>query len=151
MVPIMRWARKKPPIIDTRRQSRSWLLWGAALGVIIGVFVLYRYNPAENHFYPVCLFHVLTGLECPGCGGLRAIHLLLHGDLTGALRMNPLVLLLIPFGLWIGVRVVLHAKGGAPSTCSPVSVALLWMLFGVMIVFVVLRNLPLKHFKPTGL
>jgi hypothetical protein len=65
--------------------------------------------------------------------------------------MNPLVLLLIPFGFWIGIRVVLHAKGGARSACSPVSIGLLWILFGVMIVFGVLRNLPLKHFKPMGL
>lgn len=41
-----------------------------------------------------CLFHWLTGLYCPGCGGTRAALHLLHGDIAGSLRYHPLVLYL---------------------------------------------------------
>ena len=40
--------------------------------------------------YP-CLFHLLTGLYCPGCGGTRALRALLAGDLALSLRYHPLV------------------------------------------------------------
>ena len=39
-----------------------------------------------------CLFHTLTGLYCPGCGGTRAIRSLLKGDLRMSFQYHPLVL-----------------------------------------------------------
>jgi len=39
---------------------------------------------------PVCWFHLTTGLPCPTCGVTRAARQLLHGDLPGAFRYNPL-------------------------------------------------------------
>ena len=33
--------------------------------------------------FPVCPFKALTGWNCPGCGGLRMTHDVLHGDYTG--------------------------------------------------------------------
>ena len=39
-------------------------------------------------------FHAMTGLWCPGCGGLRAVHDLTHGHLVTALHENALVVLL---------------------------------------------------------
>lgn len=39
---------------------------------------------------PLCPFKSLTGLPCPGCGGLRAANALLHGNILGAIYTNPL-------------------------------------------------------------
>ncbi|MGA3284708.1 MAG: DUF2752 domain-containing protein, partial [Verrucomicrobiota bacterium] len=36
--------------------------------------VLFFFNPSTHGFYPVCLFHKLTGWNCPGCGGTRAAY-----------------------------------------------------------------------------
>ena len=52
--------------------------------------------PFDYWFYPRCLFHALTGLDCPGCGGLRSVQSLLHGDFAAAFRFNPLLYLLAP-------------------------------------------------------
>ena len=41
--------------------------------------------------YP-CLFHVVTGAYCPGCGGTRAFLALLHGRVADSIWLNPLVL-----------------------------------------------------------
>ena len=38
-----------------------------------------------------CLFHLFTGFYCPGCGGTRAILLLLKGDVAGSLKYHPFV------------------------------------------------------------
>jgi len=39
-----------------------------------------------------CVFHLLTGLYCPGCGGTRAVRYLLKGQLRNSIQYHPLVL-----------------------------------------------------------
>ncbi|MGN0159477.1 MAG: DUF2752 domain-containing protein [Brotaphodocola sp.] len=38
-----------------------------------------------------CLFHALTGLYCPGCGGTRAVKYLLQGQILTSIQYHPLV------------------------------------------------------------
>lgn len=57
-------------------------------------------DPHQAGFFPSCVFYSASGYYCPGCGGLRAVHDLVNGDLAGALQMNPLVVLgVIPAGI----------------------------------------------------
>lgn len=39
-----------------------------------------------------CLFHLLTGFYCPGCGGTRAVRLMLQGHWLLSLQYHPFVL-----------------------------------------------------------
>lgn len=39
-----------------------------------------------------CMFHTITGLYCPGCGGTRAVKSLLQGDLRMSVQYHPLIL-----------------------------------------------------------
>ena len=79
----------------TLRQRANLMLSGLAAGSL----VLFSFSPTEHGFYPVCQFHALTGLQCPGCGGTRALYQLLHLHWTEALRLNGLVTLLAPLAL----------------------------------------------------
>lgn len=38
-----------------------------------------------------CLFQVITGLYCPGCGGTRALIYLMRGQIVKSFRYHPLV------------------------------------------------------------
>jgi hypothetical protein len=55
-----------------------------------------------------CPMRAALGVPCPGCGMTRATHLLAHGDLTAALHMHPLVLVLLP---WTGLLLVSELYG----------------------------------------
>lgn len=60
-------------------------------------------DPESSVFFPKCPFHMLTGLECPGCGSQRAIHSLLNGDIAAAIHYNLLIVLSIPYLLLLAI------------------------------------------------
>ena len=43
----------------------------------------------------ICVFHALTGLDCPGCGMTRAAWLLMHGHPIQSLKQNPFLFVVI--------------------------------------------------------
>jgi hypothetical protein len=117
-----------------------------ALVLLGGVFagagvVVYFFNPSTHGFYPICLFHKLTGWSCPGCGGTRAVYALLHGNVALALKDNALFVLLIPAvalrGVWLAAKKIRRQPVG---TFVPVGV--LWAALAAAAVFTILRNLP---------
>ena len=63
------------PLESLRSRKLAWLI--AAGAMAIGVSIVYAFDPSTARFYPPCVFHSLTGLQCPGCGGTRALHALL--------------------------------------------------------------------------
>ncbi len=80
-----------PPRISRPIAGNGWFA-GIVLGAVaLGVgAVIFFFNPTTHAFYPVCKFHQLTGLNCPGCGATRAFYALLHGNFSTALRDNAL-------------------------------------------------------------
>lgn len=38
-----------------------------------------------------CLFHIITGAYCPGCGGTRAVISLIHGNILKSILYHPFV------------------------------------------------------------
>lgn len=60
-----------------------------------------------------CVFRVLTGLQCPGCGMTHAIGALLHLDFSGAFHYNPLCLSIVPLLLlYLLFRCIRYVKNG---------------------------------------
>jgi len=90
--------------------SRPRLL--LALGLLAGLAVLFAVDPRTTGLYPRCPFLLLTGLECAGCGSARALHALLHGDVTAAFRFNPLATVAAPFLLYAAVGALLTDPDG---------------------------------------
>lgn len=132
-----------PPIIKNRR---TWLASGVVgLTLAAAAGVLFWFNPTQYHFYPVCQFHQLTGLNCPGCGMTRAAYALLHGEWQQALRDNALLvgglIFLAARGSWWGLR---RWRGQpVPQLFQP---RWLWPLLLVAIAFTIVRNLPFGAF-----
>lgn len=118
--------------------------WAWALLTVAGVgsaVVLFFFDPSQHGFYPLCLFHRFTGLDCPGCGGLRATHQLLHGHIAEALRLNALVVLAVPVLMALAVRWIGQRLRSSRIPPKPLSVCWLWVLLAVVIAFGIVRNL----------
>jgi hypothetical protein len=107
----------------------------------LAALVLFCFDPRQYHFYPICLFHLTTGLLCPGCGALRATHQLLHGHLAAALQFNPMLIVSLPFLFWYGVRFALQKARNQPLSIG-LRPGWLWLILSAMLLVSVLRNLP---------
>ncbi|TWD27092.1 uncharacterized protein DUF2752 [Streptomyces sp. T12] len=112
------------------------------LAAVAGAFAYVAVvDPNEPGHYPACPLLHLTGLYCPGCGGLRSAHAVAHGDLLTALQANaPAVLGYAAFALLWTVWVVRTARG-RPFRLDPPP-ALVWSAGALLLVFTVVRNTP---------
>ncbi len=112
----------------------------SAVGLVTATSLVGLVDPHEDGRFPACPLLSLTGLYCPLCGGLRAVHDLTQLDLVGALERNPLVVIGLPL-----VVLALVAWGQRAFTGRRVALpAVAWgpMLIVLLVIFGVLRNLP---------
>jgi hypothetical protein len=112
-------------------------------GAILGAsLLLHLRDPHQAGSYGFCPWLLLTGTQCPGCGGLRAVNDLGNGDLVAAASSNLLFvgavpLLVLAWGRWLvdrwrGVRRVVDERRARRAAIA----------FGaVAAVFWVVRNL----------
>jgi hypothetical protein len=122
-------------------------LWLPLVG-LIGAIVIFSYNPAETSIYPPCLFHLMTGLYCPGCGSTRAIYQLLHGRILEALDLNALLVIFLGSGAFLAIIRALPLRTGRVSKIdSGIRLAWIWIIMGFTLLFWVARNLRYFPFK----
>jgi Protein of unknown function (DUF2752) len=135
-----------PPKIQQQRPSLG--AFAAAILVFVaiaGAAVLFFFDPTKHAFYPVCQFHLMTGLYCPGCGATRASYQLLHGHLVTALRDNALFVLTLPLLAARGTWYLNRQRRRQPVRFFIPPTAL-WIFLAVALIFVVLRNVPAFSF-----
>ncbi|KRF34305.1 DUF2752 domain-containing protein [Nocardioides sp. Soil805] len=127
----------------TGRARRLAAPLGTAALVAVATLALAVRDPHRPGSWGWCPTQVLTHLDCPLCGSLRAVHDLTRLDLGAAASSNLLLVVALPLvlALWLR-RVAVAWRGGAAM--RPVTVpSILWTLgLGVAVVFTVARNLP---------
>ena len=125
------------------RRSTVIIIWSLLLA---GAAYLFVFEPGKSGFFPACPFRLLTGFTCPGCGSTRALHQILHGDFAGAFMLNPLLLLAIPFLLFVLLRYsVIVMRGGAPRP-NALPAPVIYGLFVIIVSFWIFRNTPFYPF-----
>lgn len=125
------------------RSLRKYLVWA---GVFTAVLALGLFDPASSGLFPPCPLLYFTGWYCPGCGSLRALHQLLHGNLRAAWAFNPLTMILLPFLTYGGFSYIFFKLRGRylPRIFLPA----VWIraLCGMILLFGIARNIPIHPF-----
>jgi hypothetical protein len=96
---------------------------------------------------PVCPTKALLGIDCPGCGSLRMLYSLMHGNLLAAARFNALglaavVLLVRAYLAWTYGRVMGRRIRGWQHHRWSATVTL-----ALVVAWVVVRNIPFAPFS----
>ena len=111
--------------------KRKVVLVSLLLLVAVAGAVLVRWADPLAAWFPKCWFKMLTGFDCPGCGTGRAAHLLLNGDVLGAMRMNPLLFPAVAFAALLVLKPSVGYKKATP------------LIVGIVVVaYWILRNIP---------
>ena len=124
-----------------RRRWLPALGAGALLVGAVGYVGLVDPHKPDSVF-PICPFRLLTGWNCPACGGLRMVHDVLHGDLAAAISDNVFLLVGLPM---LAGWILLRRRSGKslmslPTAATVVIATLAWT---------VVRNLPGFPLIPT--
>jgi hypothetical protein len=97
--------------------------------------LLHVRDPHKTGSYGFCPFLLLTGHPCPGCGGLRAMNDLTHGDVVGALSSNAMAVVLLAVMAVAGVVWFYRRWRGKPAPLLKTTSPVLWGLLAGFVVF----------------
>ncbi len=132
--------------LPSRSTLSRWAPLAVTAGLAVGATAVLRHvSPyASNSPLPGCPLYALTGLYCPGCGSTRCLYSLVHFDWSGAMAMNPLLVISLPFLLLM----LLNNAGVRMRALDPLMRVLanpsFWLV--LLVGYAVLRNLPWMPF-----
>jgi len=131
------FAAPGPPATRARRMLAPAATIG---GLALATLALHVRDPHGHASWGICPSAAL-GFSCPGCGGLRAVNDLTHGQIGAAFSSNVVVTALIPVAV---VLLALWAADRWRGRTRQVPWARLrpWVygLVTVLVVFTALRN-----------
>ena len=128
------------PHPQSRRQrvTGPLLLAGGVLAVSV---LLHLRDPHRSGSWGYCPWLFLTGTYCPGCGGLRAVNDLTHGEVAAAASSNLLLVASAPLLVLAWGRTTLDRWQGRVRAVAPrVHVRLVVGVVVLAVVFAVARN-----------
>ena len=126
-------------------RTRSRLLRDPVVAGIAGVAaatLLHVRDPSVDGSYGSCPFLELTGRPCPGCGGLRAVSALTHGDVVGALNSNALAVALVAVLALAWATWAVRRARGTDARMLLLSDHALVLVLVAAVAFGVIRNTP---------
>ncbi|MFC9892908.1 DUF2752 domain-containing protein [Nocardia sp. NPDC127579] len=130
-----------PPAKHSGWRALPAPLLTAAAG-IGAVALLHFRDPHVDGSYGYCPLYFATGIYCPGCGGMRAVHNLTDGRIIDSLHSNLLAIpLLVTFAMVVGLWTV-RAWRGQRMTIPQVNRPALVITLILVVIYSVLRNTP---------
>jgi len=134
------------------RPARSERVLGPALtlgGLAAATLALHLRDPHVTHSWGFCPLYALTGIYCPGCGGLRGVNDLTDGHVGAAASSNLLLVLAIPFVVLLLARWTWVTWQGRDVSVVPhLPRSVRWGLGALVLVFWVARNIPGSWLAP---
>jgi hypothetical protein len=125
-----RWRRVQAPVL-------------VAVALLAASVALHVRDPHRSGSWGFCPWLALTGTYCPGCGGLRAVNDLTHGDVVAAASSNLLFVGSLPFlGVWWARRTVDGWRGVRRHVDERRALLVTYGVLGAALLFWVVRNLP---------
>ncbi|WP_435872681.1 DUF2752 domain-containing protein [Micromonospora matsumotoense] len=152
--PPVVWQQPEPDrltrfVLRLHARSPRWAAPLAALGcVAAGMAYALVSDPttSDPDAPPSCLLKLTTGLDCPGCGGTRALWYLLHADLPAAARHHVVFVFAVPFLAYLFVAWAGKQAFGWRLPELRLSSPVIGGFLAVWLAFSVLRNLPWAPF-----
>lgn len=93
---------------------------------------------------PKCIWHLVSGYDCPACGAQRALKYLAEGDFRSGFLMNPYLIAMLPYFVLLFI-----GECGGDKTASLKRVVtdyrVVIVLGVIMIGWTIFRNMTVWH------
>ncbi|MFV2111426.1 DUF2752 domain-containing protein [Micromonospora sp. LOL_025] len=136
-------------VVRLYERSPRWAVPLAALGCVaagIGYALISDPTRSAPDAAPTCLLKLTTGLDCPGCGGTRALWYVLHADLPAAARHHFLFVFALPFLAYLFVAWAGRQAFGWRLPELRISSRVIGVFLAAWLAFTIVRNLPWAPF-----
>lgn len=125
----------KEHVADGDRRANLLLIPMAALA-----FGLYLIFCETTGWTLACLFHLLTGLDCPGCGCQRAFHACLDGQWMEAWRYNLILPFAVAYIILLLILPFLPGKAVKSFYGHLTSPTAGWLILSIILLWWIIRN-----------
>lgn len=132
-----------------RIESNFYILGMCLPGIGAGLYLLIRLLPSGvlSVFSVPCLFHAVTGLYCPGCGGTRAVQVLFEGKFLLSFFYHPIVPYCAVLYLWFMIS---HTAERLSGKRLPVGMRYrnlyLYLALGIVVINIAVKDIALTAF-----
>lgn len=126
--------------LEQQRRLKKLLLRG---GTLLAVGLAYLIFVLVTSWRIPCVFYLISGKYCPGCGVTRMCVALARLDLKAAFGHNALVFCLLPFLLVLMLcKAVAFVKKGGEGCARTKPETVFYLVTSVLcVIFTVMRNL----------
>ena len=108
--------------------------------VVIAIGAIYALFVTLTGIAIPCVFRLITGFQCPGCGVTRMCLALLRLDFATAFYSNPAVFCLLPLMVFTAGR-MLYVYIRYDRKREKLTQILLYVMIVILLIFAVLRNI----------
>lgn len=126
-----------------QKTIEDYFFYIGILFAVIGstVMLFFRYSSYRIHL-PPCIFHLMTGYYCPGCGGTRALRALLNGRLLQSAWYHPFIPYAAAVYLYfMATQTIEHASRGRLRIGMRYHNGIVWTATALIIGNFVIKNL----------
>lgn len=117
----------------------GWILIGV---VVLAAVVLWLLPELVEKYRMPCIFQLLTGFYCPGCGGTRAVQSLFRGRWLDSFLLHPFVPYTAIVGGWFMISQTLQrVSRGRLSIGMKYRDIYLWIALGLVGVNFLVKNI----------
>jgi hypothetical protein len=88
-----------------------------------------------------CIFNVITGLRCPGCGITRMCMALWQLDFRSAFHYHPVVMCLLPFWMIALLIYLVQYIGKGKTRQTKLQSLILYASVAILVVYGIVRNI----------
>ena len=138
----------EPVVLRSRSERLRAPLW-SVVGLAAATAALHVRDPHVHGSWGLCPLYATTGIYCPGCGGLRGVNDLTDGHVWQAVSSNLLLVLAIPFAVFVLARWSYAAWTGRDVALVPAMPrAVTTGLILLVVAFTLARNVPGSWLAP---
>ena len=109
--------------------------------VVIILLICYLIVGHNHDLYVPCIFHLVTGLWCPGCGITRMLFSIITGDFKEAFYYNQLLFISSPIFLFFFIENIYAKLKNKKPMYLKVPNIVYYLYIVLLVLFMILRNI----------